>query len=119
MTEIDPLFGVNNRQHASLGRRCRTGESVISIDGDGVVRRCHFVRDPIGNIYEPGWETCLRPRPCPNDTCGCHIGYVHLEHLKLDSLFGDRVLERVPVVSAVEALTSGLTVSVPSGSVAR
>jgi MoaA/NifB/PqqE/SkfB family radical SAM enzyme len=96
LTAIDPLFPVNNRRHPSLGRRCRTGEGVISVDGEGTFRRCHFVREPLGNIYEAGWEAALRPRPCSLETCGCHIGYVHLEHLGLDRVFENGVLERIP-----------------------
>jgi hypothetical protein len=55
------------------------------------------VRDPIGNLYAPDFDRCLRPRPCPNESCGCHIGYVHLERLGLYDAFGDGVLERIPV----------------------
>jgi MoaA/NifB/PqqE/SkfB family radical SAM enzyme len=94
---IDPLFPVNNQRHPSLGRSCRCGRSVISVDGDGTIRRCHFIRDPIGSIYEPGFEAALQDRPCTNSTCDCHIGYVHLDHLRLYEVFGDGVLERVPV----------------------
>jgi hypothetical protein len=94
---IDPLFPVNNWYHESRGELCRTGHTVISVDGDGTLRRCHFVRDPIGNLYAPDFDRCLRPRPCPNETCGCYIGYVHLDRLGLYDVFGDGVLERVPV----------------------
>ena len=103
---IDPLFAVNNTRHASFGRSCRAGESVISVDGDGNVRRCHFIDRIIANIYDPNFESCLRPRACSNATCGCHIGYVHLEHLQLDQVFGDGVLERIPTSSAVHPVFS-------------
>ena len=93
---IDPLFPTNNQRHPSLGRSCRCGHSVISVDGDGTMRRCHFIRVPIGNLYSPGFEAALQDRPCPNATCGCHIGYVHMDHLGLYDVFGDGVLERVP-----------------------
>ena len=96
LTDIDPLFPVNNQRHRSRGEPCRAGATVISVDGDGTVRRCHFVREPIGNLYAPDFDRCLSPRPCPNDTCGCHIGYVHLDRLGLYEVFGDGVLERVP-----------------------
>jgi hypothetical protein len=66
------------------------------VDGAGTLRRCHFVREPLGNIYTEGWEQALQPRPCPNETCGCHIGYVHMPHLGLYEQFGAGVLERVP-----------------------
>jgi MoaA/NifB/PqqE/SkfB family radical SAM enzyme len=93
---IDPLFPFNNRRHPSLGRPCRAGHSVISLDGDGTVRRCHFIKTPLGNLYEPGFERCLQERPCTNATCGCHIGYVHMPELGLYEVFGNGVLERIP-----------------------
>ncbi|MGE3808841.1 MAG: STM4011 family radical SAM protein, partial [Gemmataceae bacterium] len=98
LRNIDPLFPVNNTHHASAGKPCRTGRSVISVDGDGTIRRCHFVKVPLGNIYQPGWEDVLQERLCPNATCGCHIGYVHLDELKLGEVFGPGLLERIPLM---------------------
>jgi hypothetical protein len=66
------------------------------VDGDGTVRRCHFIREPIANLYEPGLEAALVERPCTNATCSCHIGYVHLDHLGLYRVFEGGVLERIP-----------------------
>ncbi len=97
LTRIDPLFPLNNTYHASLGESCRAGQSVISVDGDGTVRRCHFIKEPIGNIYDADFDACLQERLCTNDACGCHIGYVHLDRLKLYDTFGPGVLERVPL----------------------
>lgn len=99
---IDPLFPINTVRHPSRGRSCRAGRSVIAVAGDGTARRCHFIPEPIGNIYEPGFEATLVDRPCTNETCSCHIGYVHLDHLGLDRVFGAGILERIP-----EALRSG------------
>jgi len=96
LTAIDPLFPINNQRHPSLGCSCRCGHSVVSVDGDGTIRRCHFIREPIGNLYEPGWEQALQERPCTNATCGCHIGYVHMDDLELYDVYGDGVLERIP-----------------------
>lgn len=96
---IDPLFRINTRYHASLGRSCRTGASVVTVDGDGNLFRCHFIKQQIGNLYQPGFEQTLGERPCPNATCGCHIGYVHLDHLELGPVFGDGILERIPAIS--------------------
>jgi MoaA/NifB/PqqE/SkfB family radical SAM enzyme len=96
LTRVDPLFPFNNRYHLSLGEPCRAGRSVISVDGEGTVRRCHFIDRPIGNLYAPDFERCLIDRPCTNDSCGCHIGYVHLDRLGLYDVFGNGVLERVP-----------------------
>ncbi len=94
---VDPHFRFNNARHPSRGRPCRTGEHVISVDGNGDVRRCHFVKEVIGNLYEPGVEAALRERPCPNATCGCYIGYVHMPDLGQAQIFGDRLLERIPL----------------------
>ena len=93
---IDPLFPLNNVRHPSAGMACHGGESVISVDGAGTMRRCHFIREAIGNIYADDWEAALKPRLCSNDTCGCHIGYVHMPHLELDKVFGAGILERIP-----------------------
>ncbi len=95
-TAIDPLFPINNTRHASLGRPCNAGHTAISVDGDGVMRRCHFIKEPIGNLYAADFAESLKPRSCVNATCGCHIGYVHLPHLELAQVFGDGLLERVP-----------------------
>lgn len=93
---VDPLFEVNNQRHPSRGRACLAGESAISVDGDGTARRCHFIREPIGNLYAEDIRAALRPRPCTAETCGCHIGYVHMPELELYEVFGEGVLERAP-----------------------
>jgi len=96
ITAVDPLFELNLKVYQSRGRACRAGEEAITVDGDGNVRRCHFVRDIIGNLYDPEFEQALRPRPCSGDVCRCHIGYVHMRDLDLYTLFGDGMLERIP-----------------------
>jgi hypothetical protein len=95
-TAIDPLFGYSVRPHPSLGRGCRTGDEVISVLGDGTVRRCHFVPEPLGNLYDGSWAARRGERPCPNAVCDCHIGYVHLRTLPLYEVFAGGVLERIP-----------------------
>ncbi|MEU3492368.1 STM4011 family radical SAM protein [Kitasatospora cineracea] len=95
-TELDPLFGYSRHPHRSAGLPCRTGESVVSVDGEGTVRRCHFVRPPLGNLYDDSYRAQLRPRECPLGSCDCHIGYVHLEPLPLYDVFAGGVLERIP-----------------------
>ncbi|MBH5337848.1 STM4011 family radical SAM protein [Streptomyces pactum] len=95
-TELDPLFGYSRHPHRSAGLPCRTGASVVSVDGSGTVRRCHFVREELGNLYDGSYRAALRPRPCPLAVCDCHIGYVHLESLPLYDVFAGGVLERIP-----------------------
>ncbi|MFC8452391.1 STM4011 family radical SAM protein [Kitasatospora sp. NPDC057223] len=95
-TSLDPLFGYSRDPHPSGGRACRTGRSVISVDGDGTVRRCHFVRTGLGNLYDGSYRAALGPRPCELAVCDCHIGYVHLETLPLYDVFAGGVLERIP-----------------------
>ena len=95
-TAIDPLFPYSRHPHRSAGLPCRTGASVISVDGDGTVRRCHFVRAELGNLYDGSYRRALGPRACPLAVCDCHIGYVHLETLPLYDVFAGGVLERIP-----------------------
>ncbi len=92
--EIDPLFRFNTRRHASLGQACQAGSTSFTVDGDGEARRCHFIAEPIGNIYTSEIAEALRPTPCTNSTCGCHIGYVHMDRLGLYDVFGEGLLER-------------------------
>lgn len=94
LAAIDPLFELNNRAWPSRGRACAAGDSAISVGGDGTARRCHFVEMPIGNIYDSGFEALLRPAPCPQTACNCHIGYSHLKDLDLPALFADGMVER-------------------------
>ncbi|MEU1346667.1 STM4011 family radical SAM protein [Streptomyces sp. NPDC005775] len=106
-TEIDPLFPYSRHPHRSAGLPCRTGESVISVDGDGTVRRCHFVRAELGNLYDGSYRAALGPRACPLAVCDCHIGYVHLETLPLYDVFAGGVLERIPVLPLPSAARRG------------
>jgi MoaA/NifB/PqqE/SkfB family radical SAM enzyme len=93
----DPYFPINNQRHASFQKPCQAGETSFTVDGEGVMRRCHFVGAAIGNIYSGDWRTQLRARVCPNADCSCHIGYVNLEHLRQDMIYGPNLLERIPV----------------------
>lgn len=97
LRQIDPHFDFNVQPHSSLGKACRSGHLAFTVDGEGDVRRCHFIKDVITNIYQPDFDAQLRPRACSIAECRCHIGYVHLDHLRLDSVFGDGLLERIPV----------------------
>lgn len=94
---VDPLFRVNLRGHRSLGVACHAGSRSFSVDGDGTLRRCHFVAAPLGNLYDGALDRRpSSPQPCPAATCRCHIGYVHMPSLGLDDVFGEGLLERVP-----------------------
>ncbi|WP_283138027.1 STM4011 family radical SAM protein [Rhizohabitans arisaemae] len=94
--EIDPLFHYSRDPHPNLGLPCRTGSSVITVDGDGTVRRCHFLPTTLGNLYDGSFRDALRPRLCPATRCDCHIGYVHLEPTGLYDVFAGGILERIP-----------------------
>jgi MoaA/NifB/PqqE/SkfB family radical SAM enzyme len=98
---VDPHFDFNLRAHDSLGKACAGGHTVISVDGQGDARSCHFLRGVLGNLYAPDFAQVLKPRACTASKCGCHIGYVHLEHLKLGAVFGEGILERVPLPDRV------------------
>lgn len=96
LLRIDPHFGYSVAPPPSLGAACATGESVLSVNGDGDVRRCHFVDAPLGNLYDGSFAARLGPRPCPNRVCDCFIGYVHRRDLPFARDYADGQLERVP-----------------------
>ncbi len=97
LLEIDPLFSLNNTVYKTKGKACFAGESSISIDGEGNVTRCHFIKEKIGNIYQKSLNQILSSQPCSNDSCRCYIGYMNLKELNLNAIYGDRVLERIPI----------------------
>ncbi|MBW8803999.1 MAG: radical SAM protein [Catenulisporales bacterium] len=111
-TEIDPLFPVSRFPHPSSGHACRAGETVVSVNGEGDVYRCHFVprSDPaerLGDLYDGSYRAGLQPRLCPLTQCDCHIGYVHMPELGLYETFAGGVLARIPAdVSRLLALRS-------------
>ncbi len=96
MRAIDPHIDFNLAPPPSLGAPCATGERAVSVDGDGNVRRCHFVATPLGNLYDGSFEAQLRPRACPNAVCDCFIGYVHRTDLPFARDYANGQLERVP-----------------------
>ncbi|MDP3277690.1 MAG: STM4011 family radical SAM protein [Deltaproteobacteria bacterium] len=93
---LDPLFSVNLTPYASAGRACHAGSDAITVDGEGVVRRCHFVPTVLGRIDDPTLFDSLSPTSCPNTTCRCHIGYVHMPELGLREVFEGGLIERIP-----------------------
>ncbi len=95
-TSIDPLFGFSARPHPSAGHPCWAGETALSVAGDGTVRRCHFLPEPLGNLYDGSFRAALGPRVCSTRECDCHIGYVHLKRLGLHEIFAGGVAERIP-----------------------
>lgn len=94
--QIDPLFSYNNQYHPSLGKSCQAGHTAFTVDGEGDVRRCHFIGEVLGNIYQQDIQEVLAPSPCTNASCGCYIGYVHLDELQLYKTYQQGVLERIP-----------------------
>ena len=107
--ELDPHFHYSRLPHAAHGLPCRTGDSVLSVDGDGNVRRCHFVDLPLGNLYDDSFREFLGPSTCPLNSCDCHIGYVHLESLDLYEVFRGGVIERIPAATDRGAGDAGVT----------
>lgn len=94
LKRLDPLFEHNLHQYPSEGKSCNTGSQVISVDSSGNVQRCHFVKQSLGNLYDGSFRETHAP--CPNYSCDCHIGYIHLPNLKLESVYDDGLLERIP-----------------------
>ncbi len=96
ITEIDPYFEQNLGEYSTLGKTCRTGASVVSIEGNGDLYRCNFIKEKRGNIFTDSIEDLLFDSPCTNESCHCHIGYIHLEDSPFTDLYGDGILERIP-----------------------
>lgn len=96
---IDPWFHYNHKPGMARGKPCRAGESVLAVDGDGSVRRCHFLPQVLGNLYTTPLAQMLMPRPCSRFKCDCYLGYVHRYDLPFYQDFGHGVLARIAPVS--------------------
>ncbi|WP_425147682.1 STM4011 family radical SAM protein [Deinococcus sp.] len=96
LSGIDPHFEFDTVRHRSRDQACAGGYTLISVDGDGTARPCHFLDTVIGNIYDADFAARLSPRPCTRHSCDCFIGYAHLERLELREVFGAGLLERNP-----------------------
>ena len=93
---VDPHFNWNLQRYPSQGLSCQAGATHFTVDGNGDVRRCHFVGEVLTNIFTDNVEAALRPRLCPEESCGCYIGYIHRPQLGLQHLYRDDLLARIP-----------------------
>ncbi|GGD66397.1 STM4011 family radical SAM protein [Paenibacillus nasutitermitis] len=92
---IDPYFEYNRMDYESAGKACKTGYDVFYVQGAGLVKRCYKDRQIIGHLYREGLEGLSQQRACRMSCCDCYIGYIHMPELKLDRLYGGRMLERI------------------------
>ena len=78
-SQLDPLFPLTAKHRQTRNTKCRCGDSVFTVSGNGDLRRCPFTKEVIGNIYNGSNILPTIARPCPNDQCNCFIGYIHWE----------------------------------------
>lgn len=103
---VDPLFSMTSRRLRSRGELCRAGETSFTVDGEGQMRRCHFVDEVIGRFDDETWESAIRARRCPQAYCDCYLGKSQLKADEYESAFGMRVFERIPSTVPAEAASS-------------
>ncbi len=91
-SQIDQNFQLTLRPVRSQGRPCPAGEVAFTVDGNGDMRRCHFVDAVIGNIYDAKWRSALMPRNCPNACCKCFLGTSQLLSTDVSPAIRDRLV---------------------------
>jgi MoaA/NifB/PqqE/SkfB family radical SAM enzyme len=96
LTSMDSLFPINNQVYQTKGKACSAGNTSFSINEEGDIAPCHFIKKKLGNIYRDNINEVLAPKLCINSECRCYIGYMNLEELQLEKVYGNRILERVP-----------------------
>jgi hypothetical protein len=94
---IDPLFDRNNQHYPSLGQPCTAGQRAVYLDDEGDLRRCFFVGAVIGNLYRDGWCRLDSPRSCPQATCHCYVGHMHIVDLDFRGIYGKYLAARIPL----------------------
>lgn len=93
---VDPLFDLNNQHFFSQGRPCTAGQLSVYLDDEGNLRRCFFVGQVIGNLFREGWETLSETAACPNATCHCYVGHMHIPDLDFRRIYGRDLAVRIP-----------------------
>lgn len=96
LSAVDPYFYHNLGEYFTEGMLCRTGATVVSVEGNGDLYRCNFIKEKRGNIFMEKIEDLLWDSPCSREECHCHIGYIHLETEPFYEIYGSGVLERIP-----------------------
>ncbi len=78
LQQIDPSFALNLCDYPTFGKVCRAGQTAITVDHLGTVRRCHFIAEPLGCIYTQPLSQLLAktPQPCPHQHCECYLGHI-------------------------------------------
>lgn len=93
---VDPWFDLNNQHFPSLGRPCTAGQLAVYLDDEGDLRRCFFVGKVIGNLFRDGWTTLPDAEACPNATCHCYVGHMHIPELDFRGVYGRDLAVRIP-----------------------
>jgi MoaA/NifB/PqqE/SkfB family radical SAM enzyme len=93
---IDPLFDLNNQHFPSRGQPCTAGQRAVYLDDEGDLRRCFFVGEVLGNLFRDGWVSDPAPRACPQATCHCYVGHMHIVELDFRSVYGKHLAARIP-----------------------
>lgn len=93
---IDPYFDLNNHHYPSRGRPCDAGHRAVYLDDEGLLRRCFFVGEVIGDLFREGWRTLDEATACPRETCHCYVGHMHIVELGFRALYGDNLAVRIP-----------------------
>lgn len=97
---VDRWFDLNNQYFPSRGRPCDAGHRAVYLDDEGDLRRCFFVGTVLGNLFRDGWTTHDGPRPCPQETCHCYVGHMHIVELGFRGIYGDNLAARIPLAHA-------------------
>ena len=86
-SQLDPLFSLTAKHRQTVNTKCRCGDSVFTVSGNGDLRCCPFTKEVIGNIYNKSNILPTTAPPCPNDQCNCFIGYIHWETEKFQAMY--------------------------------
>ena len=93
-------LATNAAKYGALSNDIGTVTLAWSVDGDGELRRCHFIPTRLGNLYADPLEQVVQERRCSRLRCDCFIGYAQRRDLPLHEQFGNGLLARIPIASA-------------------
>lgn len=96
LNKIDRLFELNLKDYKSKNLKCKTGEIVFFVEWNGSIHRCWQDKKKLGNLYNTSLDIVSSSVTCTKDICSCYIGYSNIEDLRLDKIYKESLLGRIP-----------------------
>jgi len=97
LESVDPFFKRNNQFILHKNKPCSAGKSSFYLTDTGDIRRCNWVDDIIGNIYDDNFQPFTENNLCEAARCQCYVGHMMIPSEKYEEVYGDFRCSRIPM----------------------